>query len=127
MRLNTDKYKCDEENNQKVTPCVEQYIVEQLKCKPPWFWGNHGKIMKSCTNNDDFETYVRLTQDIRTLAPKCFEKNCVMKTWFRQDFMTLVSSFENVTTLQYILQDSVSKCYFVFVIYQSSSIAGCAP
>ena len=101
-------YSCDITNKQKVSRCVERFIVDELNCKPPWFKDSHGDI-NNCTGQEKYEIYTNITRNIRSLAPKCFEtKNCVQQKWFTQDFMTGNSSFPNTTVLQYNLQSTVS-------------------
>ena len=98
-RKSTREYYCDEFNEQKYTNCIDEFIKDELQCRPVWFQRTND--LPICARSDKYQKFLTIIRDLKHLKGEsnCIVPNCVENTWRTQEIWT--SQLENSTIFQY--------------------------
>ena len=103
-RKSTREYNCDESNQQKYTNCIEEFIIDELQCKPAWF--QRTNALPNCASSQKYQEFLTLIRDLKSKS-HCNVPNCVENTWRTQEMWT--SQYENGTIMQYYVPTTTVK------------------
>ncbi len=80
IRLNNRKYQCDEDNRQKKTVCINEYMEKELNCSLPWLRSKSGNGIKLCDQHWQMKKFFEI---VKNSIPDgiCSMPNCGTYDW----------------------------------------------
>ena len=75
-KLNLHSFQCDEDNTMNITDCMNDFIIEELKCQLPWMKEAMDTEFEICRGSEKLKEY---------------RKNYTQLTYFRYERPDVVS------------------------------------
>ena len=113
FRKPTLRYKCDPENQQILTTCLEFYMVKELNCKPQWFQGFDQ--IQNCTSEEEWKKFNEVVGKVNRNNAGCTRSNCDKHSWVLKELYS--TKFNTGTILQYNLEHLVRSLDFVLKMF----------
>ena len=103
-RIKTQRYDCDETNSQLCEDSTNQYIMDQLNCKPKWM--KYNTSLATCSGKEKLIEYLELAYNMSKslINHICIQPNCQSSSWG-------LENDENIEAFQTLGQTTLA--YFV--------------
>ena len=126
-KANSNHDPCIDSNFIDSQTCVDNIIVDALKCYPKWYKSQQSQVYSTCSGPATFQEFIKISKNLvvnSTLSEHCYPNHCTEVKWNLKSSKSMTNKLSENTTswLYYIPSNTKVQLMEEILIYSWTNL-----